>query len=51
MNSDCNPIEQQAVQDRLDELYIRDGRDDKSHPYHATYTNLFQSYNKADNND
>jgi len=30
----------EAVQARLDRLYIRDGRMDKSHPMHGTYTGL-----------
>lgn len=40
MNPDCNPIEQQAVQDRLDALYEADGRQDPKHPMHALYTGL-----------
>jgi len=36
----CNPLEQQARQDRLDDLYQEDGRDDSAHPLHATYTGL-----------
>lgn len=50
MNPDCNPVEQQLRQDALDALYLKDGRDDKNHPHHATYTNLFQSY-AAESND
>ena len=41
---ECNPIEQQARQDLLDDLYRRDGRDDPAHPHHLTYTALFQQY-------
>jgi hypothetical protein len=40
MNPDCNPIEQQAVQDRLEAAYIASGRADKSHPMHSLYTGL-----------
>lgn len=36
----CDPIEQQARQDQLDELYAADGRHDPAHPGHATYTGL-----------
>jgi hypothetical protein len=34
----------EAVQARLDRLYIRDGRMDKSHPMHGTYTGLHVKY-------
>lgn len=44
MNQDCNPIEQQARQDLLDDLYRRDGRDDPAHPLHCLYTNLYLSF-------
>ena len=37
MNHDCNPIEQQAVQDRLEALYEADGWHDPAHPMHALY--------------
>ena len=43
MNHDCNPIEQQAVQDRLEALYEADGRDNPDHPMHALYTGLAQA--------
>lgn len=36
----CDPIEQQARQDQLDERYAADGRHDPAHPGHATYTGL-----------
>lgn len=36
----CDPIEQQARQDKLDERYAADGRHDPAHPRHATYTGL-----------
>lgn len=38
---DCDPLEQQARQDLLDDLYRRSGRDRKEHPLHATYTGLW----------
>ncbi|NBW63597.1 MAG: hypothetical protein EBR33_10805 [Synechococcaceae bacterium WB4_1_0192] len=44
MNPDCNPIEQQARQDRLDALYEANGRHDPAHPAHATYTGLMVAY-------
>ena len=34
----------EAVQARLDRLYIRDGRTDKTHPMHGTYTGLTAKY-------
>jgi hypothetical protein len=36
----CNPIEQQAVQDRLEALYEADGRHDPDHPMHCLYCGL-----------
>ena len=33
-----------AVQERLNRLYIIDGRDKKDHPQHATYTGLWEKY-------
>ena len=32
---------QTAIQEQLDEAYVKDGRDDKSHPMHSLYTGLF----------
>ena len=34
----------EAIQARLDRLYIRDGRMDKTHPMHGTYTGLTAKY-------
>lgn len=44
--SECNPVEQQARQDLLDDIYRRSGRADlpKGHPLHSTYTGLWQEY-------
>jgi|GEM_PF-4205000 len=44
MDSNCNPVEQQAIQDRLDAWYKEDGRHDPRHPAHATYTGLAAKY-------
>lgn len=33
--------------ERLEELYILDGRDKPDHPYHSLYTGLFMKYNHA----
>ena len=43
MNPDCNPIEQQAVQDRLEAAYQASGRDQlpDGSPLKSTYTGLF----------
>ena len=35
---------QNAKQQRLDRLYIRDGRMDKNHPMHGLYTGLADKY-------
>jgi hypothetical protein len=40
MTYDINPTEQQTRQDRLEALYLADGRDNKSHPYYNLYTGL-----------
>jgi len=37
---ECDPAEQTARQDRLEELYAADGRLDPSHPSHGLYTGL-----------
>ena len=41
--NNCDPIQQQAVQDRLEALYEADGRHDPAHPMHALYTGLAQA--------
>ena len=52
MNPDCNPIEQQAVQYRLEQLYTADGRHDPAHPMHCLYTGLVQAAGEQeDSND
>lgn len=43
----CNPVEQQARQDLLDELYVASGRDRKSDPNHSTYTGLWREWTAA----
>lgn len=50
MNSDCNPIEQQARQDRLETAYAASGRDQlpAGHPLKSTYTGLLT---QSDEND
>jgi hypothetical protein len=35
----------QARADLLERLYFWDGRDDREHPLHHTYTGLYQKYN------
>jgi hypothetical protein len=37
-----NHLEETAKQERLELLYERSGRGDKTHPQHALYTGLFQ---------
>ena len=43
-DTNCNPVEQQAVQDRLDEWYVKDGRYRPDHPMHHLYTGLADKY-------
>jgi hypothetical protein len=45
--SGCNPFVQQARQDRLDALYLEDGRHNRDHEHHATYTGLWEKYGLA----
>ncbi len=40
----CDPAEQEARQQFLDELYRAAGRDRKDHPYHSSYTGLYQEW-------
>jgi hypothetical protein len=44
MALDCNPIEQQLRQDQLEELYVKDGRKEATHPHHGTYTGLVAGF-------
>lgn len=50
MNLDCNPIEQQARQDRLEAAYEASGRDQlpAGDPRKSTYTGLLT---QSDDND
>jgi hypothetical protein len=45
---ECNPVDQQARQQELDRLYELDGRADKSHKHHATYTGLYIAQQQAE---
>ena len=36
--------EDQARQDKLEQLYADDGRHDKAHPMHGLYTGLWVAY-------
>lgn len=40
----CSPLIQQARQDRLDALFLEDGRDNPDHPDFSTYTGLWAKY-------
>lgn len=53
MNPDCNPIEQQARQDRLEAAYQASGRDQlpDGHPLKSTYTGLLTQTDDNDNAD
>ena len=35
----------------MNELYIKDGRDDINHPMHALFTGLAEKYVEVSNND
>jgi hypothetical protein len=53
MNPDCNPIEQQARQDRLEAAYAASGRADLPNcdPLKSTYTGLLTETNDDDSTD
>ena len=53
MNPDCNPIEQQARQDRLEAAYQASGRADlpAGSPLKSTYTGLLTQSDDNDNAD
>ena len=53
MNPDCNPIEQQARQDRLEAAYAASGRADlpDGNPLKSTYTRLLTQTNDNDSAD
>ncbi len=53
MNPDCNPIEQQARQDRLEAAYEASGRDDlpNGHKHKNTYTGLLTQTHDDNNTD
>jgi len=40
--NDCDPNEQLARQNRLEDRYEADGRDNPDHPMHGLYTGLHQ---------
>jgi hypothetical protein len=40
--NDCDPNEQLARQNRLEDLYEADGRGNPDHPMHGLYTGLHQ---------
>lgn len=48
MNSDCNPIEQQARQEQLESWYALDGRHNNDYPMHCLYTGLAATYAKQE---
>jgi hypothetical protein len=45
MHRDCDPVEQQKVQDRLEAWYLEDGRDNPEHPLYSVYTGLAEKFN------
>ena len=53
MTPDCNPIEQQERQDRLEAAYQASGRADlpAGHPLKSTYTGLLTQSDDNDNAD
>ena len=44
----CDPVVQQARQDRLEALYVLDGRDCHGHELHGLYTGLAHLYSEAE---
>jgi hypothetical protein len=44
---ECNPVEQEARQRLLDELYHRSGRDRLGHPMRGLYTGLWQEWTQT----
>jgi len=44
VDPNCNPAEQQLVQQQLDKWYERDGRHDPAHPMHSLYCGLAAKY-------
>lgn len=53
MNPDCNPIEQQAVQDRLEAAYAASDRDQlpAGNPLKSTYTGILTKTDDNNNAD
>lgn len=47
-SEDCDPRVQAQTQARLDDLYLRDGRDRPEHPDHCTYTGLADKYGTSE---
>lgn len=46
MTDNCDPVIQLKRQEFLDALYLADGRDDQEHPYHSSYTGLFEQWKR-----
>ena len=44
MDPNCNPIEQQKIQDQLEEWYEIDERSDPLHPMHSLFTGRAEKY-------
>lgn len=44
MDPNCNPIEQQKIQDQLEAWYAQDGRHNCDHELHGVYTGLADKY-------
>jgi len=45
MTNPLHPTVQDAVQARIEQLYLEDGRDNADHPQHSLYTGLFATAN------
>ena len=45
MTNPLHPVVQDAVQARIEQLYLEDGRDNADHPQHSLYTGLFATAN------
>ena len=43
-NPNCDPAQQNKVQEQLDAWYRLDGREERSHPLHSLYCGLAEKY-------
>jgi hypothetical protein len=51
VSNQCDPVEQNAVQDLLETWYEMDGRHERSHPMHGLYCGLAEIYRQQEVGD